>query len=161
MPSTTVHALPYPDLTYAPNVPSDFSALAVALDGKLAVYSNTAPAHSAGRMWYAPTLGKLSVSTGSAWVVIRQTPLTGTLSMTIPSSANEIVHGTGQAFGVTYTATPDIMIAVVRDTSHAGVLIDTLTTTAYKLRAFTTSGNNPAVNTAVTIDWIIPVGVYT
>lgn len=32
------------------------------------VYSTTAPAHSAGKLWYNPNLGYLQVSTGSAWV---------------------------------------------------------------------------------------------
>ena len=42
MGTTPIHGLPYPDLSDAPNVPSDFSALASAVDTLLAQYSDAA-----------------------------------------------------------------------------------------------------------------------
>jgi hypothetical protein len=55
--TTPIHGLPYPDLSDAPNVPSDFSALASAVDTLLAQYSDAADVQvfTSSGTWNKPT----------------------------------------------------------------------------------------------------------
>lgn len=66
--TTSIHGLPYPSETDAPDGPTQIQALAAALDLTLPVSSTSTPSSTPnGLAWLNPTTGVLEVSDGSAW----------------------------------------------------------------------------------------------
>jgi hypothetical protein len=70
VPTTVLHGLRKPDLTYSPDGATQIGQLADDVDKILTVYSDTTPAHAPGLLWYAPTAKLLQISDGAAWHVL-------------------------------------------------------------------------------------------